>query len=354
MKTKNIKIPLLAILFAGFLSSCSQSEANNEENNVVVNEQKNISVKVLEIKEQTINRTLPYMANLNAFKVVHYAPASPGHIKKIFVDVDSRVAKGDLIAMMDNTQLETARIQLENAESNYRRVDTLYRLNSISEQQYESAKNGYELAKANVEFMTENTKLTSPITGIITGKYYEGNELYTGAPNTSAGKAAIVTIMQINPLKAIINVPESYYPNVKKGMKAEITSSIYKDKIFYAEIYRVSPVINSSSRSFNVELIVDNEKELLRPGMFTNVNLNIGQVNAIIVPAISVLKQSGTNNRYIYIIDKDSLAKKVNVEVINRYNDKIEISSDNIHEGDMIVIAGQEKLDDGAKVKIIK
>ncbi len=354
MKTIKIQIPLIAIFLASVVSSCSNSEANNEGKTIVTEIDHSVPVKVVKIQREKINRIIPFTSNLKAFEQVDYAPASPGHIKSILVDINTRVSKGDLIALMDNTQLETAELQLENAESNYRRLDTLYKLNSISEQQYESAKNGYEMALANVNFMKENTKLTSPINGIITAKYFEGGELYSGVPNTSSGKAAIVTIMQINPLKSIIDIPEKYFPNIKKGMKAEIICDIYKGKVFNAEVYRISPVINESSRSFEVELVVENDNENLRPGMFTRVDLNIGAVEAMVVPSITVLKEDGTNNRYIYIIDKNKKSKRVNVEILQRFDEKIEIYSNEIKEGDLIVTAGQEKLENGVEVKIIK
>ena len=355
MKKYKLSIQIIAVFFAFIISSCNNSEANIKKEKEVTKVETNnaVVVKASKIKRKEVDRNIEYTANLIAFEEIHYAPASPGHIKSISVDVGSRVSKGDLIAMMDNTQLKTALLQLENAESNYRRLDTLYQLNSMPEQQYESAKNHYELAKANVDFMSENTKLTSPINGIITAKYFEGGELYSGVPNTEAGKAAIVTIMQINPLKAIIDVSEKYYPLVKKGMKAQITSDIYKDKSFLAEVYRISPIINSKSRTFEVELVIKNDMEILRPGMFSRVNLNLEKLEAMVVPAITILKQEGTNNRYVYVVE-DNKAKRVDVEIVSRFNENIEIYASTIKEGDLIVSSGQEKLVNGIEVEISK
>jgi multidrug resistance efflux pump len=101
--------------------------------------------------------------------------------------------------------------QLQMAQANFERMDTLHKLNSISQQQYEAAKTQYEVSKANVDFLTKNTTLVSPINGIVTGKYFESGELYSGAPNTAAGKAAVVTLMQISPLKTRINISEILY-----------------------------------------------------------------------------------------------------------------------------------------------
>ncbi|MCG8412437.1 MAG: efflux RND transporter periplasmic adaptor subunit [Bacteroidales bacterium] len=349
---KRIKIILGFVSLMFIANSCSESEAKNI--NEVVDTKKKTLVKVIQLEKEKINRKSNYTANLKAFEEVFYAPASPGHIKEIFVDVGTEIRKGDLIAMMDDIQLETAQLQLENAESNYKRLDTLYHLNSIPEQKYEMVKNKYEQAKANVNFRRENTQLTSPINGVVTAKYYEGGELYTGMPNTSVGKAAIVTIMQINPLKAIINIPERYFPKMKKGIKAQVKLDIYKEKTFEGYINKISPIIDNDSRTFNVELLINNDRKLLRPGMFSRVCLNIEEVEAIVVPAITILRVNGTNSRYVYIIDENNKARKVNVKILDRFDDKVEIFSENIKEGDFIVVAGQEKLNDGLEVLINK
>ena len=191
------------------------------------------------------------------------------------------MAKGDVIARMEKTQLMQASEQLQNARSNFERMDTLYKLKSISEQQYEAAKTQYEVIKSNVDFLTRNTTLVSPINGIVTGKYFESGELYSGAPNTAAGKAAVVTLMQINPLKAKINISEKYYPLIRKGMKANVTVDIYPQREFRGEIFRVYPTISAETRTFTVELVINNADEVLRPGMFARVSLDLGETTVL-------------------------------------------------------------------------
>jgi RND family efflux transporter MFP subunit len=268
------------------------------------------------------------------------------------VEVGSRVAKGDVIARMDRTQLNQASDQLQMARANYERMDTLHTLNSISQQQYEAAKTQYEVSKANVDFLTRNTTLVSPINGIVTGKYFETGELYSSIPNTAAGKAAVVTLMQINPLKARINVSEKYYPLLKKGMKAKVKVDIYPQREFRGEVFRIYPTISADTRTFPVELVINNADEALRPGMFARVYLDLGEVNVLVVPAISIMKQEGTNDRYIYLTDKDNVARKVLIAIGERYDDKVEVMSDSVKEGDTIIIAGQDKLMNGSRISI--
>ncbi|MFO7934419.1 MAG: efflux RND transporter periplasmic adaptor subunit [Bacteroidales bacterium] len=161
---------------------------------------------------------MEYTADLAAFEQVYLAPATPGRIDKIHVEAGDRVSKGQTLIEMDRSNLIQAKSQLQNARSNFRRLDTLYQLESISEQKYEQAKTQYEVAKEKVESLQENTTMQSPINGIVTSRYYEAKEMYSGQPNTQAGKAAVVTLMRINPLKALISVPGRYFPDVRKGM----------------------------------------------------------------------------------------------------------------------------------------
>jgi len=233
-------------------------------------------------------------------------------------------------------------------------MDTLHKLNSISEQQYEMAKTQYEVIKTNVDFLSKNTVLVSPINGIVTGKYFESGELYGAMPNTPAGKAAVITLMQINPLKAKINISERFYPLIRNGMKASVKVDIFPDKSFSGEVFRVYPTISADTRTFPVELIISNNNEILRPGMFARVSLDMGETDALIVSAIAVLKQEGTNDRYVFIAENDSVARKVIVQIGQRFDDKIEIVSDEIKEGDNIIIAGQEKLLDGSNIKVVR
>lgn len=347
------KISWIFIVGLLIISSCTppKTEENKTENYVDTTV---YPVKTIVLEKQQIARTISNTSNLLAFEEINYAPASPGRIEEIYVEVGNRVSKGGIIARMDKTQLIQAEEQFMNAKSNFHRMDTLYKLNSVSKQQYEAVKTQYEVTKSSYEFLSKNTTLTSPINGIITGKYFENGELYSGAPNTAAGKAAIVTIMQINPLKAIINLSERYYPLVKNGMEAVVRADVFSNREYKAQVYKIHPTINSDTRTFSVELTINNGDETLRPGMFARVNMGLGETEALVVPAITVVKQDGTNNYFVFKANSDNTAEKILVNIGVRYDDKIEIISDKINEGDKIIIAGQNSLLNGSKIKVVQ
>jgi membrane fusion protein, multidrug efflux system len=348
---KNNGLLMIAALAVLSLASCNSSNTADVTSS---GDTTVYQVKTMVLETQNVARNIDYTANLAAFEEINYAPASPGRIEEMFVEVGSHVKKDDKIATMDKTQLNQALEQLENARVNFERMDTLHKLNSISKQQYDAAKTQYEVSKTSAEFLTRNTTLLSPINGIVTGKYFESGELYSGAPNTPSGKAAIVTLMQINPLKAKINLSERYYPLIKKGMKTEVSVDIYPQKKYEGEIYRIYPTINSDTRTFPLELVIKNENEVLRPGMFARVSLDLGETSALVLPAVAVIKQEGTNNRYVFKANDDNTASKIPVEIGNRYDDQLEIISKEIKAGDKIIVAGQDKLMQGSRITIVQ
>jgi len=345
----------MKILFGKFLvgiiiiSGCTPPNGNKAFNPG----EKEYPVKIQSISKKEVTRTLDFTANLAAFEEVYFAPASPGRIDKIYVDVGDKVAKGQVLIEMDRTQLQQAKIQLQNARSNFSRLDTLYNLESISEQQYEQAKTQYEVSLSNVKFLEDNTTLESPISGIVTERYYESKEMYSGAPNTQVGKAAVLKLMQIDPLKAIVNISERYFPRIKKGMEARLHLDIYPAKNFQGKIYRIHPTVDMNTRTFQAEIIVDNPDKMLRPGMFARVMIELKSEKTIMVPAVSVMQQEGTNKRYIFINNNDT-ARRVDVKLGKRFNDKVEIISDDIQEGMELVVAGHANLQDGSSLKVIQ
>ena len=253
---------------------------------------------------------------------------------------------------MDRTQLNQTILQLKGLETDLGRMGTLLETGSITQQQYDQVKTQYDIAISNVNFLTENTSISAPFTGVITGKYFENGEMFSGAPNTAAGKAAILTIMQVKPVKAIVNISEQFIPTVKAGMVATVIADVYPDMKFDSKVSLIHPTVNPMSRSFEVEITVPNNSSKLRPGMFVRVSMFLGEEMAFIVPANTVLQQEGTNLRYV-LIEENGIAFRHNVEVGKRFDEKVEIITDAISEGDRLIVEGQTKLDNNNKVEVV-
>ncbi len=348
------KLTAALILAIAVLSACTpkpqeESSANQTDNSA---ENKEV-VRVMELQMQTVARSVEYPTTLEPYEEVHLVPASPGRIEGIFAEVGDQVSAGKLLVQMDRTQLHQAEVQLKNLEVDFRRLDTLAKYGSVAQQQYDQLKTQYEVAKSNVGFLKENTQLLAPFSGVISGRYFEPGEMYSGAPNTQAGKAAVLSLVQINQLKALVPLSEKYFPQVKTGMETKIKVDIYPDRNFTGRIERIHPTIDATNRTFNAELKISNSERLLRPGMFARVTLDLDKEEAILMPSIAVLKMQGSNDRYLFV-EENGIARRVAVTIGKRYDDSIEVFSDDLEPGDKVIISGQARLLDGVPVKVIQ
>jgi RND family efflux transporter MFP subunit len=346
-----------AIMIFGLLLTACSSKDNNKTvttaSAATVTEKAAIPVKVMALSKTKISRTIDYTATILPFEEVNMAPSAPGRIEKIYVEVGDRINKGDKLFLMDRTQLFQLKLQLSNLEKDLNRIDTLLRSGSAKQQQYDQMKTQYDVTKTNVDFMEQNTLLKAPFAGIVTGKYFEDGEIYSGSPTTLSGRSAVVTVQQVNPLKVDVSISEQFFPLIKNGMKASITADVYKNETFTGSVYRIYPTINSATRSFITEVQLANRNDLLKPGMFVRVSMDLGEVETFVVPANTVLVQEGTNLRYVFVEESNS-AKRVEVLIGKRFDDQLEIISENLKEGDRLVTEGQSKLISSEKIEVVK
>lgn len=339
----------LAILSVTALA-CSSGKTEKSAQQDAASEKIEV-VRVTELQVQQVARSVEYSSTLLAYEEIHMAPASPGRIDQIAVEVGTRVSKGDLLVQMDRTQLHQAEVQLRTLETDFKRFDTLRKVGSVAQQQYDQMKSQLDIARSNVAFLQENTRLRAPFSGVISGKYFEPGEMYSGAPVAPIGKAAIVSLVQIDRLKTLVPVSEKYFPMIRKGMEVSMSVDIYPGETFKGRVFNIYPTIDATSRTFNIEVTVDNPGGKLRPGMFNRVTLDLDREEALLIPAIAVLKMQGSNDRYLFI-EKDNVARRIPVTIGKRYNDLVEVVSDQLKKGDLVVVSGQARLLDGMKVKV--
>ncbi len=339
---KIIAVSMLALL----AFSCGNKDKTTETET-----EKGKNVKVLTLEKQRIKVQREYTAAINAFDKVYLAPTVPGRIANVKVEVNDKVQKGQTVVMMDDAPLLQLEVQYKNLEKEMARMDTLIHYESISQQIYDQTQAQYIATKTNYDNLKENTKLLAPFNGVVTNRFYDDKEIYSGAPNTQVGKSAIVIIEQIEKLKVNLNVSARFFPLVKNGMYATLSTDIYPGQQFAGKVSLVYPTIDPSTRTFTVEITIPNSDLSLRPGMYAKVNLDLDEKEALIVPSSAVLMQEGTSNRFIFIVENDK-AKRVAVSLGERFDDKLEIIAEIPVEGKKMVVAGQSKLDNGDLIEV--
>lgn len=302
-------------------------------------------VRTVILQPREIEREISVSTNLQGYLTQNVAPSLTGKIEHIYREVGNKVQKGDDLVRMDQTQYKTTKISMTNLEIEKNRVEQLLKSGSATQQQYDQIITQYNSTKEQLEFLETNTYVKAPFAGVISAKNYEDGELYGGQP--------ILVLTQIDKLKALVAIPETYFPMFKEGMKLTLTSEIYPDRTFPATVEIVYPTVDPSSHTFQCKLQIPNGSNLLRPGMYVTTTIGLGRANAMVVPYQSVEKLVGANDRYVFIVE-DGRAKRVAVTLGQRFDQDIEIISDEIKAGVEYVVTGQHKLVDGVKVNVVE
>lgn len=341
------KFILSTFLFAGIIliSGCGSKKENpNGDASTEV-----IPVKVAKAVKKNYDIVLEYAGTVEPYQKARIGAQMSGTVEKIYVKEGDIVKEGQILVQMNTQQLTQAKIQFELAESDYKRMKSLYETGSIPEQQLERAKANYEAAKASYELILSNTQIRAPFDGIVTEKLMNEGEVFTLVP-TGGGSPGIITLMRMDLVKIKLSIAEKDFPFIKLNQPAEVTVDVYPDKVFIGRVVQKNPAVSSISRTFTAEIEVPNQQLLLRPGMFARVRIKIGQGQGIIIPESAVIPLPGSNVNYVFVVNSD-VAKRRNITIGRKFDGEVEVLS-GVGENELVVVSGQTKLADGVKVKI--
>ncbi|WP_346697205.1 efflux RND transporter periplasmic adaptor subunit [Barnesiella viscericola] len=336
---KELLIGMAAACVALLFVACSGSKESTEQT-----EEETVQlVKVARVTEQAVPQVVSYTATIEPYKRNLISSSLPNRIKKIYVEVGDHVKAGQKLVDLDRANLAQQKLQLDNLELEYKRVQELFAVGGASQQQVDQMRTQYETAKTSYENLDENTVLVSPTNGVVTARNYDNGDLATGA---------ILTVMQIQPVKVQVNVSESDFTKVKLGMPVDVNVEVYGDEVFKGKVSLIHPTIDASTRTFVTEINIPNADNRIRPGMFARVNIDFGSVNRVVVPDQAVVKRSGSGDRFVYVY-KDGKVSFNQVQLGRHMDTSYELIS-GVENGAEVVIAGQSRLKDGAEVKVVE
>ncbi|MFI3240343.1 MAG: efflux RND transporter periplasmic adaptor subunit [Bacteroidales bacterium] len=300
-------------------------------------------VKVEQVHEQEIDQLVTYTATVESNKTNNISSSTVNRIKEILVEVGDKVTKDQTLVILDNVNIEQQKLNLDNQKRDYDRAVELLEIGGGTQQSVDQLKTQYESTKRQYENLVENTVLKAPMNGIVSARNYDNGDM--------TGQSAIVTIDQINPVKVLVNISESDYTKIKVGMPVDVTLDVYGDKVFKGKVKIIYPIINSQTRTFTTEVEIPNADMKIKPGMFARVQFNYGTVNHVVVPDLSILKQTGSNVRYVFVYSGGVVSIK-HVELGKRIDDKFELLS-GLENNAQVVVSGQSKLIDGIQVEVL-
>ena len=336
---RDMKKSLMFMFMAASLVACN-STSNDQTTEEVVTA---IPVKTAVAETRTIDVLETYTSEIMAYKENDITPAAQGlHIDRILVDVGDKVYAGQTLVTLDQTTLKQQELNLATAQDNYDRMVPVHAAGGISDQQLTQMKNTLDLQKEVVENLRKNSTIKSPISGVVTARNFENGDLFASMP--------ILHIMQIDKLKVMANISEQYFTNVKVGDKVTIEVDIYPGEQFEGVVSRINPAFDSRTRTFGVEITIQNPSMQLSPGMYARTIFNMGQRESVVIPDKALQKQVGSSERFVYVI-KDGVADYRFVTDGRRVGDMIEIT-EGIEAGDVVATTSFTRLINGALVEV--
>lgn len=334
---------VLQLLVLGLLvvfSSCKDKQSNK-----TVEGDLRPEVKVVQVVEKSVPQIYEYSGTIDPEFKNNIGSSTSLRIEKILVEVGDFVKKGQRLVLMDTSNYTQLKLQLDNEKVEFDRVDELHKVGGVSKSEWDAAKMALDVRKAAYANLLENTALLSPIDGVVSARNYDNGDMY------SSGNP-ILTIEKITPVKMLINISESFYANVKEGQEVVVKLDVYPEKTFNGQITIVYPTIKPETRTFTVEIKLSNKNKEIRPGMFARAEFNYGNLNRVVVPDVSIIKQIGSGDRYVYVY-KDGKVSYTKVELGRRLGNEYELLS-GVENNSYLVVAGQTRLVNGAEVKVIQ
>ena len=340
---KYLKLNIIALAVAALMTACGEKDTKTTTTGQEAQKAAPV-VSVITAQAEDVDVTNTFTANIEPYATNNIASQTAGRISSIRTEVGQKVRKGQLLATMDDVNLAKTRMQYVNDSTELARLTELYNIGAVSQADYDMAKLALNITQKTYYNLAENTYLRSPINGVVTARNYDRGDMYSMAQ-------PIFVVEQIQPVKMLVNISESLFTQVHKGMEFDISVDAYPGEVFKGTVNLLYPTVSATTHTFPVEVICQNTDERLRPGMFARVTANFGTNHNVVVPDVAVVKQQGSGEHFIYVLNADNTVTYTKVELGRRLGSRYEIIS-GINEGDRIVTEGQVRLKNGVSVTV--
>lgn len=336
------------------------------------------------LSHDTSGSDVRYSANIeantqvnSAFKVTGYVTelmqVEDGEGKKRPIQAGDVVQKGDILATVDskdirdsltqaNSQVAAAQANLNKGKQDYDRATSLFKSGSMTAPDYDSAKQEYENAVAQMENAKAAQKiarnnvndfdLASPLDGVVLQRNLDVGSLAN--PQTVAFVIADTTMV-----KAVFGVPDNTVQSLKIGDTQNLVTQSYPDKVFTGKISEIAPSADTNSRVFDVKIDINNKENLLKVGMIASLRLpkgNSTELQGPLLPLSAVVRSKANTDGYaVFVLQSEAdktIAKLTDVELGDVHGNKI-IVLGGLDDKARVVINGASFLRDGQQVAVI-
>jgi len=313
-----------------------------------------LPVEVEAVLPTTFTRHFEVRGSMEAVSEAFISPEINGQIQHVAVRRGQQVKRGALLLSLntDITQLsiEEVKTNLELAQIVYDKQEELWEKNIGSELQYLEARNNLaslEARLATLQKQLELASITAPFDGVVEEIMVKKGELASpGMP--------LLHLVNLDRMRIKAQVSEAYLNSVRKGDQVELRFPSYPDWVIREPVTRLGEVIDASTRTFTLEVEVDNQGDRLKPNMLTSVRIRDYEAEGALVVNTALLREDFKGTFLFKAVESGEgyQARKTYVEKGITVQDQTQIST-GLSEGDLVVTRGYNLVADQMPIRIL-
>jgi len=309
-------------------------------------------VTTLKPKFEEFKHYINVQGTVKADKSVELHPEMGGTITRIYVSEGQKVRKGQTLAQLDasiiNSNISQVQTELSLASTTFERQERLWKQKIGSEMQYLQAKAQRESLESNLKSLQSQArkmKIVAPFSGTI-------DEVFAKTGELASSQMPFLRLINLSKVYLESDVTESYLKDIKKGTDVLIYFPSL-DKKISSTVSQVGNFINPNNRSFKTRVEINNKDNALKANLLADMEINDFSATGIVLPTY-VLQKDREGNQFVYTIineNDNSTVAKTMVTVTKEYNDQAYLS-EGLTVDDLIVDKGSRLVKTNDIVKI--
>lgn len=344
-----MKIDKILTLSAGILVLLSSSSCRKDSEGQPRGARIRVDVRTDSVSVRSIYRRKTFTGVMEPYQKAGLAPNPPGTVKRLYCKVGDRVRKGQNLAKMDDAVLVQTIARFQPVKTQYEQSQQLYAKGAVSKSQFDSIESRYLAMKRQVASLQENTVLKAPFSGVVTHVAVEEGEWYSPQMTVAipgGGGRGLVEVARLNPLKIDLDIDDKTVALIARDMDVAVHTDAIPDTTFRGAVLWVNPLARSSSRTFEVRVLVPNPAHTLKAGYFAEVDIVTERRDSVLaVPSSAILHQDR-----LFVV-QDSLALSRRIETGWRADGYVEVLS-GLAQGERVIVEGNRALPDSALVRV--
>jgi HlyD family secretion protein len=337
-----------------------------------------VSVDLTSVETGQVAERLVLTGALRAKETVNVTPQSTGRLEKTYFQVGDRVRQGDLVAELEDSELQQRvrraeaaiavsaanvtqrKAELDNIKANLGRAEQLFKEQLLSPQEYEQQRTGLatmdaqvalaeaqqqqaEAELAELKIQLAQTKVYAPLSGDVSVRYVDEGSLVS--PSTP-----LIQIVNLTTLVTMGNVPERSVGRLRIGTPAEVRVDAIPDKVFRGVVARIAPVLDAATRSASIQIDILNPERVLRAEMFVRIDLDLGTMRDANLISRDALIYRGTEAG-VFLLDEQQRPVFQAIQTgVTTEDDRVEVL--NLAPGTSIIGRGATMLREGDEIRV--